>query len=122
MTARAAVLGLVFCALTLTLAYPLRGYLAQRAEIAALERKVAAQERRVADLREAERRWDDPAYVRAQARQRLHYVLPGETQYIVLEPEEAPAPARASRARSAEPGEPWFARLWQSVEGASRPG
>ena len=40
-----------------------------------------------ADLTELEKqraRWDDPAYVRAQARDRLYYVMPGEISYLVI--------------------------------------
>jgi len=29
-------------------------------------------------------RWNDPAYIRAQARDRLFYVMPGETSYLVI--------------------------------------
>ena len=31
------------------------------------------------------KRWDDPVYVRSQARQRLYYVLPGEVSYLVMD-------------------------------------
>lgn len=31
------------------------------------------------------KRWDDPVYVRTQARQRLYYVLPGEVSYLVMD-------------------------------------
>ena len=56
-------------------------------------------------------------YVEAQARERLHYVMPGETSYVVLEADDAPSPdgavepEKAAAARS-----PWFTDLWRSVE------
>ena len=65
---------------------------------------------------QAQARWQDPAYVEAQARERLHYVLPGETRYVVLGPDEAPArrttgdeptgPGTPSSARSGGDGDP----------------
>jgi cell division protein FtsB len=114
-------LALVVCLLAISLAYPLREYLAQRGEIADYRSQVAEQEQRVDELRRAQRRWQDPAYVEAQARERLRYVMPGETSYVVLEADEAPAqdgvvvrqPETADRS-------PWFADLWHSVEAAGK--
>lgn len=121
LTGRAAVLALVVCMLAISLAYPLREYLAQRGEIGEYEAKVSEQEKRVAALEDAQRRWRDPAYVRAQARERLHFVMPGETQYVVLEPDEAPAPApRPSGQARQAPARPWFGDLWSSVEAAGK--
>jgi cell division protein FtsB len=121
LTGRAAMLALVVCLLAISLAYPLREYLAQRGEIADYRSQVAEQEQRVDELRRAQRRWQDPAYVEAQARERLRYVMPGETSYVVLEADEAPAqdgvvvrqPETADRS-------PWFADLWHSVEAAGK--
>ena len=117
LTGRAAVLALVVCLLAISLAYPLREYLAQRGDIAGYQDKVAEQQARVAELRRQHARWSDQAYVEAQARERLHYVMPGETSYVVLEADDTPAPdgavepATAAAARS-----PWFTDLWRSVE------
>jgi len=117
LTGRAAVLALVVCMLAISLAYPLREFLSQRGDIGDYRAKVAAQEKRVAELTRARDRWRDPAYVRAQARERLHFVMPGETQYVVLEPDEAPAPVAATeRSTSEAPKRPWFGDLWESVE------
>ena len=92
LTGRAAVLALVVCLLAISLAYPLREYLAQRGDIAGYRGQVAEQEARVAELRRQHARWSDQAYVEAQARERLHYVMPGETSYVVLEADDAPSP------------------------------
>jgi cell division protein FtsB len=121
LTGRAAMLALVVCMLAISLAYPLREYLAQRGEIGEYQAKVAEQRERVAELEQARRRWQDPAYVEAQARDRLHYVMPGETSYVVLEADEAPAPDGVieQEPAEAEPS-PWFADLWHSVEAAGR--
>lgn len=86
----------------LLLAYPLREYAVQRGEIDALREQSAAAKRQVAELTEQHRRWQDPAYVRAQARQRLHYVLPGETPYVVIRG-GSPAPRPTAEAAGRRP-------------------
>ena len=114
-------LALVVCMLAISLAYPLREFLSQRGDIGDYRAKVAAQEKRVADLALARERWNDPAYVKAQARERLHFVMPGETVYIVLEPDEASAPVTDSeRATRPVAKQPWFGDLWKSVEVAGK--
>ncbi len=117
LTGRAAVLALVVCLLAISLAYPLREYLSQHGQIGDLRRQVSAQDKRVAQLAKVQARWRDPAYVTAQARERLQFVKPGEKQYVVLEPDEAPAPGSAlDRARRPATKRPWFSDLWHSVE------
>lgn len=59
--------------------------LEQRSDIAAAEAQVAAQEANVESLQEEVARWDDPAYIEAQARDRLFYVHPGETSFVLLD-------------------------------------
>lgn len=123
LTGRAATLALVLCLLAISLAYPLRQYLAQRSEIAGYRTTVAAQEQRVAQLRRQQQRWADPAYVAVQARQRLRYVLPGETSYVVLGAGAAEAATGGTEvAPVQDSSRPWFTDLWRSVEGAGRAG
>lgn len=130
-TARAAILAVVACAVLLSLAYPLREYVAQRAEIERLQAQQRATERRVAALTRQQQQWNDPAYIKAQARQRLHFVLPGETAYVVLDPgardgEDASEDASESPALppSLQPdvgSRSWYSELWRSVRGADHP-
>jgi cell division protein FtsB len=122
LTTRAAVLGLVVCALVLSFALPLREYLAQRGEINRLQQDQAAQRERVAALEELRDRLQDPAYLASEARRRLHYVMPGETAYVVLTPDEVAAQAGALAADGDPAGEqaPWYARLWGSLQEADR--
>jgi cell division protein FtsB len=118
-TGRAAMLALVVCLLAISLAYPLREYLAQRGDINDYRAQVAEQEQRVAELRRQHERWNDEAYVEAQARERLHYVMPGEKSYVVLEADEAPAEDGVVEAQTPERvRSPWFTDLWSSVEAA----
>ena len=121
LTGRAAVLALVVCLLAISLAYPLREYLAQRGQLTDYRSMVADQQKRVAELEKQRARWDDPAYVAAQARERLHYVMPGETSYVVLESPEDKAPDGVVAAEpSVVAKSPWFTDLWHSVEVAGR--
>jgi cell division protein FtsB len=59
--------------------------LEQRRDIAAIEAQVAAQQANVEALQSDQARWDDPAYIEAQARDRLFFVYPGETSFVVLD-------------------------------------
>jgi cell division protein FtsB len=124
LTTRAAILGLVVCALVVSAALPLREYLSQRADIRHLQQSQAAAKARVAALEEQKARLADPDYVAALARDRLHFVRPGEVAYVVIAP-SAPAvtPADAHRAASAPAGPeaPWYSQLWGSVRSADRP-
>ncbi|HEY8980083.1 MAG TPA: septum formation initiator family protein, partial [Streptomyces sp.] len=84
LTGRAALLALVLCTLVVALAYPMRQYVSQRAEIADLEREQEAARQKVEQLRDLKARWQDDAYAEQQIRLRLHYVLPGETGFVVV--------------------------------------
>jgi cell division protein FtsB len=119
LTGRAAVLGLVVCALVLSLAYPAKEYLAQRGEISRLQEEQRQTQARVAALEERKRQLADPAYIRAQARERLHYVLPGETAYVVVPPAGSPGSGGAAPdvPTVSEDGS-WYGRLWDTVRTA----
>ena len=120
LTGRAAVLLLVIAALVLSSVVPLRAFFGQRADLAALRAQTTAQENRVAALKAEKQRWSDPAYVEAQARSRLHFVLPGEVGYVVLGPNEAPAPSNAKHT-TVTSDQAWYSRLWGSVGAADAP-
>jgi cell division protein FtsB len=117
------VLGLLVSALVLTLAYPAQRYLAQQSEIARMQQEQAAQRERIAALEERREKWNDPAYVRAQARERLQYVLPGEVAYSITDDKsvaQTPTPEVTRAARARVDG-PWYGKLWSGVRAADRP-
>lgn len=116
LTSRAAVLALLVCVIALSLAYPLREYIAQRAQIAQLKEERERTREAVAELAERYEELRDPAYIEREARSRLHYQYPGEQAYIILggTPEE-------ETAEEAGPVDPWFVELWDSVVEADRP-
>ncbi|MGF1654609.1 MAG: septum formation initiator family protein, partial [Actinomycetales bacterium] len=85
---RAVVLVALGVACTVTLAPQVRLYVDQERRQAALEQEIDDRQAAVADLENQLRLWGDDAFVAAQARERLHYVMPGETGYVVATPEE----------------------------------
>ena len=68
----------------LTVAPTYSTYQAQQRRVADVQARIAAQKADLADPAEQRARWDDPAYVRAQAGARLYYVMPGTTAYRVI--------------------------------------
>jgi cell division protein FtsB len=112
LTGRAALLALVLCTLVVALAYPIRQYVSQRAEIADLQREQAQAAARVEKLRDLKARWQDDAYAEQQIRQRLHYVMPGETGFIVVDPDAA----KQSRTDLGAADRPWYANVWDGVD------
>lgn len=76
-------LGLIVVAV-IVLAPNLRILLEQRAQIAQLEQQVKDADEAVVELTDEVARWDDPAYIEAQARERLYYVFPGDVSYLVV--------------------------------------
>ncbi|MET9453420.1 FtsB family cell division protein [Streptomyces cinerochromogenes] len=112
LTGRAALLALVLCSLVVALAYPMRQYVSQRAEIADLQRQREQARERVEQLRDLKARWQDDAYAEQQIRRRLHYVRPGETGYVVIDP----GAAKQSRADLGAAHRPWYANVWDGVD------
>ncbi|MEG3627149.1 FtsB family cell division protein [Streptomyces poriticola] len=118
LTGRAALLALVVCSLVVALAYPIRQYVAQRAEIADLKQQKRQAQQRVEDLRDLKARWQDDAYAAQQIRLRLHYVLPGETGYIMRDPDTA----RQSRTGVGAADRPWYRNVLDGVDKADAAG
>ncbi|KJL47016.1 Cell division protein FtsL [Microbacterium hydrocarbonoxydans] len=58
-------------------------FIDQRQKIAALEASIQVSQDEIAALQQERERWDDPAYITTQARERLYYVKPGEVVYLV---------------------------------------
>jgi cell division protein FtsB len=108
-----AVLGLVICAVALSLAYPLRNYLGQRADLAAAVAQQRSLEQQVADLEVQKAALSDPEYIKAQAKERLQYVKPGETVYVVQAPTQPDAGSAGSATAKADT--PWYTTLWDTL-------
>jgi cell division protein FtsB len=113
-TGRALILAIVAVTLFLSLTVPVRQWFAQRAEIAQLRADVDAARDRVAALQLEKLRWDDPAFVAAEARRRLHFVLPGEVGYVALGTDKTEEELAAEAAGE----QPWYSTLWGAVQAA----
>ncbi|OSC41006.1 septum formation initiator family protein [Mycobacterium decipiens] len=113
---RAAVLAAVVCVLTLTIAGPVRTYFAQRAEVEQLAATEAMLRRQIADLEEQRGKLADPAYIAAQARERLGFVMPGDIPFQVqLPPTAAVPPQPGLEAGTPARNEPWYTALWHTI-------
>lgn len=118
LTGRAAVLAFVVGAVVVSLALPLREFFTQRAVLDDLESRTTASQARVDELTALEQRWRDPSFVKAQARERLHFVMPGEVGYVVLGGDEQTGPGGETSGSAGAEAPAWYDSLWQSVEAA----
>jgi cell division protein FtsB len=116
LTGRAALLALVMCSLVVALAYPIRQYISQRSDIADQRREAETAGRELDRLRDQKARWQDPEYVRQQARRHLHFVAPGETGYIV---QDGSGPVTTKKGPPAAQ-RPWYENLWDGVDSADK--
>ena len=114
LTTRAAVLLGVVAVLAASYAFPVRAWLDQRSDLAAAEAERDALAAEVEELTEARDLWDDPAYIRAQARERLNFVLPGEVGLVVLGTESTlveDVPTSGPVVAAVEEGQPWWSTI-----------
>lgn len=116
LTSRAAVLAVVICAIALSLAYPVREYIAQRRQIDQLQAQRQAILAQLRTLEHQQRRLHDPAYIEQLAHNKLHLCTRGETCYVVY---GGPAAHSATDVTTAGMT-PWYERLWQSVRTADQ--
>jgi cell division protein FtsB len=113
---RVLALSAIFFILALTIAPPVKHYFTQRAQISALKAELSADNTALEKAREELLLWQDPEYIKSQARERLHFVLPGERQYIVTDDEKNQQQNGTTKiASSLADGQPWYARLIASI-------
>jgi cell division protein FtsB len=116
-TGRAVLLGALVLLLALTLAGPVRQYLAGRTQLVQLAAERTHLDHRAQQLQDQVERQSDPAYAARQARERLTYVLPGDRLVVVVdgtavEGDAGTLPADPSRS-AARP--PWYVGLLESL-------
>ena len=113
---RVLALSAIFFILALTIAPPVKHYFTQRAQISALKAQLSADNTALEKAREELLLWQDPEYIKSQARERLHFVLPGERQYIVTDGQTTYSQNGSIKiASSLADGQPWYARLIASI-------
>jgi cell division protein FtsB len=118
-TGRAAVLLLVMGMLGIAYAWPVREYFRQRGELSALRAATRTTAAHVDALEAQKARWADPAFVEAQARDRLHYVMPGEVAFTVVHPGQPDLVQTLPK--TPPPVQAWYDALWSSLRGADDP-
>ena len=117
LTGRAALLAVVICAIALSLAYPVREYIAQRQQIdqlLATQQSISAQ---VKALQAQDNQLSQTWYIEQEAEDQLHMCFPQEQCYEVV----SGASAQTATAKSKPAVSPWYAKLWQSVQQADAP-
>jgi cell division protein FtsL len=114
LTSRAAVLAVVICAIALSLAYPVRAYLAQRQQIDQLVAQQQTMLTQVKNLQAEQARLSDRSYIEQLARQELDMCFPGTQCYVI---EGSQALTNGTQPRQSGPT-PWYAKLWASVQQA----
>lgn len=125
---RALVLFVVVLMAFIVLAPTLRAYVSQQEQTRSLAAQIEASEDRAAMLEGEIEKWDDPAFAQARARERLGYVMPGETPYRVVDPqtvtgEEVPTDDQDQDGPVAVPRDgPWYLTVWDSVQVAGEVG
>ena len=94
----------------------------QERELAQIKTQVAEQQQKNADMQRQLDLWNDPDYISTQARERLGFVRPGETQYTVVDPgPQYQDSALAAAAASTGPARPWVQQLGILVGKADQP-
>jgi cell division protein FtsB len=124
-TNRMAILVVVLAVLVISYASSMRAYLEQRAHINDLRAEIVSSQRDIKALEREKRRWQDDAYVEAQARERFGWMMPGETGYQVIDRDGKPLERRDeltdpdSVARQVP--DPWWDKVNGTLEAADHP-
>ncbi|SDU79059.1 Cell division protein FtsB [Arcanobacterium phocae] len=111
----------------LIVANPLTQYLAQQEEIREAKAELALVKDRVESLEEEKELWNDPVYIQSKARERLGFVMPGQTLYTTTDPQKGDATERLN-ARAEEVTRlrreqtPFFVTGWDSLDIAGQVG
>jgi cell division protein FtsB len=124
-TVRSLVIAVIVLLAVVLLLPTVRAYVNQTGELRALQAEVAAAEAERDALEIELGRWDDEAYVVAQARDRLSFVMPGERAWRVIDPETVVDDLDPDTGRKVTDGPvgidgtqgvPWYTSLWHSVQ------
>jgi cell division protein FtsL len=115
LTGRVAVLAVVICAIALSLAYPVREYVAQRRQIDQLVAEQQATLAQVKSLQAEQVRLSSRSYIEQLARQDLDMCFPGTQCYVI---EGGPSPIGNTVTQRSGPA-PWYDKLWRSVQEAN---
>ena len=116
---------LVLVVLMVSYASSMRAYLEQKHHLESLRASIAESQANIAHLQREQKRWKDPAFIEAQARERFGWAMVGETSYQVIDENGQPLAGDDSLTEStttAEDESPlWWQKAWGSVRAAGNP-
>jgi len=120
-TGRSVILLSVIVLLVASYTSALHTWWAQRQEVQETKAELIMRREAIRNLENTKRRFDDPAFIERQARERFGWVMPGEVGYRVIGIDgtiqgEIPAPSTLPEEKKVR----WYDVLWGSVEGAGR--
>lgn len=109
----------VVCLLAFVVVFTsLRAYLSQQAQYDAVVSKIKEASDTSTSLENELARWKDDTYVRAQVRERLGYVMPGDTSYVVVGADSVKQPGAGDGATQGSQDVPWYQALRESSQAA----
>jgi cell division protein FtsB len=120
-TTRAVVLLSVVLLLVASYTSALHAWWAQRGEIQSARAEIVMRREAINELKDTKARFNDPAYVKQQARARFGWVMPGEVGYRVIGSDgsvqgEVPTLGEPPVAHQRQ----WYDTLWVSVQKAGQ--
>ena len=111
----------VVCLLAFVVVFTsLRAYLSQQAQYDAVVAKIKEASDTSTSLENELAQWKDDTYVRAQVRERLGYVMPGDTSYVVVGADSVKQPGASGGATQGSQGAPWYQTLKESAQAAGQ--
>jgi len=130
LTVRLLVLGVVVLLAAVLLVPTVRAAVQQQMELHQVRTTLEQRQAESAALQRELERWDDPAYVEGQARDKLQYAMPGDHVWRTVGGEEIVEDLDPVTGRPVDDGvvgaltgggTPWYAALWESVRTADGP-
>ena len=113
----------VVCLLAFVVVFTsLRAYLSQQAQYDAVVAKIKEASDTSTTLENELAQWKDDTYVRSQVRERLGYVMPGDTSYVVVGADSMKENEAGGGATPGSPDAPWYEELRDSSRAAGQAG
>ena len=111
----------VVCLLAFVVVFTsLRAYLSQQAQYDAVVDRIREASDTSTALENELAQWKDDTYVRSQVRERLGYVMPGDTSYVVVGADTVKQPSAGGEATQDSQDVPWYQALRESSQAAGQ--
>ncbi len=122
-TQRAVALLVVVGLLVISYVGTMRIYLDQQSDMATARTQIAERQATIAQLEDELSRWNDPSYIKTQARERLGWVMPGEVGYRVIgtDGKVVSGEVGSIKGNNDPANQAWYERIWSSVQTADQP-